>query len=136
MTRMDNNILCSLRLGFSSKQANKLKESGIEKFLKMSFDYKSNLTEPSFLKDTPKSLAELKDYREKFKKANKETEQLVKNLAQIGFDLHWQSDYYALGYDAPTQQFYVQNKDIMKAYPLADFFINGKITCGFSVLGN
>ena len=54
-----------------------------------------------------------------------------KNLhTQIGFDLHWHSDYYALGYDAPTQQFYIQNKDIMKAYPLADFFINGKIKRG------
>jgi len=54
-----------------------------------------------------------------------------KNLqAQIGFDFHWQSDYYALGYDAPTQQFYIQNTEIMKAYPLADFFINGKIKRG------
>lgn len=54
-----------------------------------------------------------------------------KNLqAQIGFDLHWQSDYYALGYDAPTAQFYVQNKEIMSAYPLADFFVNGKIKRG------
>ena len=54
-----------------------------------------------------------------------------KNLqAQIGFDLHWQSDYYALGYDAPTSQFYVQNTTVMSAYPLADFFINGKIKRG------
>jgi hypothetical protein len=54
-----------------------------------------------------------------------------KNLyAQIGVDVHWQSDYYALGYDVPTQQFYRQNSVISKAYPLTDVFLNGQIKRG------
>jgi hypothetical protein len=51
-------------------------------------------------------------------------------LAQIGVEVHWQSDYYAKGYDVATQQFYIQNKEVMKAYPLTDVFLSGKIKHG------
>jgi hypothetical protein len=54
-----------------------------------------------------------------------------KNLmAQIGVEVHWQSDYYAKGYDVATQQFYIQNTEVMKAYPLTDLFLSGKIKRG------
>jgi Putative porin len=54
-----------------------------------------------------------------------------KNLfAHAGIDFHWQSDYYALGYDTPTQQFFVQNSVMTKAYPLVDVFFNGRIKRG------
>lgn len=54
-----------------------------------------------------------------------------KNLfAQIGVDYHWQSAYYALGYDPAIQQFYRQDTEIMAAYPLVDVFFNGRIKTG------
>jgi hypothetical protein len=54
-----------------------------------------------------------------------------KNIfAQIGFDYHWQSSYYGMAYDVPTQQFYIQNKQLTKAYPLVDVFVNGQFSRG------
>jgi hypothetical protein len=54
-----------------------------------------------------------------------------KNLfAQIGVECHWHSDYYAKGYDVPTQQFFIQNSEVMKAYPVTDLFLSGKIKRG------
>ena len=54
-----------------------------------------------------------------------------KNMfAQIGFDLHWQSDYYSQGYSVATQQFYIQNVEVTKAYPLVDVFLNGQFSKG------
>jgi Putative porin len=50
--------------------------------------------------------------------------------AQIGFDLHWRSSYTALGYDPAIQQYYVQNGFVNEAYPLVDFFFNGKFKRG------
>ncbi len=49
---------------------------------------------------------------------------------QIGIDVHWRSEYTALGYDPAIQQFYVQNDFINPAYPLTDIFFNGKIKRG------
>lgn len=46
---------------------------------------------------------------------------------QIGLDVHWQSEYYALGYDVPTQQFYNQRSFLSPAFPLVDVFFNAKI---------
>ena len=54
---------------------------------------------------------------------------------QTGFEAHWKSDYYAMGYDVPTRQFYVQQDTptgtrepfISRSFPLVDFFLNAKI---------
>lgn len=50
--------------------------------------------------------------------------------AQIGFDFHWKSDYYAMDYDPIIQQFYVQDARIVRSYMLTDFFLNGKMKNG------
>ncbi len=46
---------------------------------------------------------------------------------QIGFDLHWKSDYVPLAYDPVVQQFYLQDAFEVPNYVVADFFANLKI---------
>jgi len=50
--------------------------------------------------------------------------------AQIGFDFHWRSTYNAMGYDPTIQQYYMQTSFINEAFPLVDFFFNGKFKRG------
>ncbi|HEY5917772.1 MAG TPA: putative porin [Chryseolinea sp.] len=47
-----------------------------------------------------------------------------------GLEFHYQSDYYALGYDVPIQQFYVQQSFVTPSFPLIDFFFNARIKKG------
>lgn len=49
---------------------------------------------------------------------------------QAGIDVHWHSDYKAMGYDTPTQTFYNQDQVVTPAYLLADVFLNGKMKRG------
>jgi hypothetical protein len=44
-----------------------------------------------------------------------------------GFDLHYASSYYAMAYDVPTQQFYIQQAYKPPAFPIVDVFFNAKI---------
>ena len=64
---MNKSNLWSLRLGFSSKQATQIESLGIEKFLKQSFESKYEKHLPQFLEDDPKTLAELKEFRNRIK---------------------------------------------------------------------
>jgi len=50
-----------------------------------------------------------------------------KLLMSIGVNAHYQSNYYADGYDPITQQFYLQNDFELPSYFLADVFVNIKI---------
>ena len=47
-----------------------------------------------------------------------------------GFEFHYKSDYYALGYDVPVQQFYVQQSFMTPSFPLIDIFFNARIKKG------
>jgi hypothetical protein len=52
-----------------------------------------------------------------------------------GIDVHFKSTYYPLGYDVPTQQFYVQARDTDRTievpeFPLIDVFFSAKIKRG------
>ncbi len=47
--------------------------------------------------------------------------------AQIGFDMHWQSSYFAMDYDPITQQFFLQNRFEVPSYLIADLFISFKV---------
>lgn len=49
---------------------------------------------------------------------------------QGGLDIHWQSTYYAQGYDPVIQQFYVQREVPVKDYWLFNAFVNVKINRG------
>ncbi len=64
---MNKSNLWSLRLGFSNKQATQIESLGIEKFLKQSFASKYEKHLPQFLEDDPKTLAELKEFRNRIK---------------------------------------------------------------------
>jgi uncharacterized protein (DUF1800 family) len=66
---MNQNTLWSLRLGFSNKQAVKIAQKGLNPFLEQSFKdpFDSNL--PSFLENSPKTLAAFKEQRNSIKNA-------------------------------------------------------------------
>jgi hypothetical protein len=44
-----------------------------------------------------------------------------------GIDLHWKSDYHAMGYDPAIRQFYIQDSFITPGFPVVDVFFNAKI---------
>lgn len=67
---MDKNTLWSLRLGFSAKQAKSVEKLGINEFLNQSFSNKFDTTIPGFLKNSPKSIDELKEVRKKLLASN------------------------------------------------------------------
>lgn len=46
---------------------------------------------------------------------------------QMGVDVRYKSSYYANAYYAGTQQFYLQNRFDVYAYPIADFFLDFRI---------
>lgn len=47
--------------------------------------------------------------------------------AQVGFDMHWRSAYFAMNYDPITQQFFLQNDFEIPSYLLADLFVSFKV---------
>jgi hypothetical protein len=47
-----------------------------------------------------------------------------------GVDVHWQSAYFALGYDPMIQQFYAQSDFQSPSFPIIDVFFNAKIKRG------
>lgn len=47
-----------------------------------------------------------------------------------GIDVHWHSQYYAMGYDVPIQQFYVQKTYKTPDFPLVDVFFSARIKRG------
>ncbi|MEI7509746.1 MAG: DUF1800 domain-containing protein [Flavobacterium sp.] len=69
---MNKSNLWSLRLGFSSRQAAQIESIGIERFLKQSFTSNFDKHLPQFLEDDPKTLAELKEFRNKIKETTSE----------------------------------------------------------------
>ncbi|MEO8253527.1 MAG: DUF1800 domain-containing protein [Flavobacterium sp.] len=62
---MNVNSLWSLRLGFSNQQATAIEKMGISKFLAASFKNDFDESIPDFLKDSPKTLAEYREMRNK-----------------------------------------------------------------------
>lgn len=66
---MDSSTLWSLRLGFSGKQA-PLIEKGLDSFLKQSFASKTDLQIPELLNESPGTMKELKENRERLKNAD------------------------------------------------------------------
>lgn len=69
---MKKSNLWSLRLGFSGKETAKIEKIGLKKFLKKSYDSKFDTQLPAFLQDSPKTITELKEYREYVKKLDPE----------------------------------------------------------------
>ncbi|MBY8962590.1 DUF1800 family protein [Flavobacterium sp. D11R37] len=61
---MDKNVLWSLRLGFSGRQATAIKKLGAERFLEQSFKQKPGSSLPHFLEDEPKTIEDIKAKRQ------------------------------------------------------------------------
>ena len=86
---MNKSSLWSLRLGFSNKQSQLIEELGLEKFLHLSFQSKVDYSIPTFLNESPKSLAELRDRRKTLKDSeNKElAKQMIVKEAKISNEM-------------------------------------------------
>lgn len=69
---MNKSNLWSLRLGFSGKQAATIEQLGIENFLKKSMAATFPKELPEFLNDEPKTIADLREARQKIKEADSE----------------------------------------------------------------
>lgn len=76
---MKNEILWSLRLGFSAKQSKIIEKSGIEDFLKQSFKASFNTTVPDLLNDSPKTFEDFKAIRKDKKENPEKAKELIKN---------------------------------------------------------
>lgn len=85
---MDNNILWSLRLGFSSKEAQAISDLGFKKFLERSFESKPQTKSPDFLEDSPKTIEDFKQIRMQYKENNTEArKQLRITEAKVSQDM-------------------------------------------------
>ncbi|MFA9189097.1 DUF1800 domain-containing protein [Flavobacterium sp. FBOR7N2.3] len=69
---MNSNSLWSLRLGFSNKQASAIEKMGMDKFLDASFKTNFDNSIPDFLKDSPKTLADFRELRQKSRALNQD----------------------------------------------------------------
>lgn len=69
---MNKSNLWSLRMGFSGKQATTIEQLGIENFLKKSMAATFPKELPEFLNDEPKTIADLREARQKIKEADSE----------------------------------------------------------------
>jgi len=76
---MENSVLWSLRLGFTIRQSNAIDKLGIEQFVTNSINHKYSKEIPSCLKDTPKSLNDIRELRKKYRNStDEETRKLLK----------------------------------------------------------
>ncbi|RZJ65284.1 MAG: DUF1800 domain-containing protein [Flavobacterium sp.] len=84
---MDKNTLWSLRLGFSAKQSQNIQKNGLEKFLSASFKAPFDEQLPAFLKDDPKTFAELKAMRDSIKDDSEAQKKNLKKQVQNAIEL-------------------------------------------------
>lgn len=85
---MDNNILWSLRLGFSSKQAPIISKLGLTKFLEHSFQSKPETQIPNFLDNSPKTIEDFKQIRLQYKEDDTEArKQLRITEAKVSLEM-------------------------------------------------
>ncbi|KLT68062.1 DUF1800 domain-containing protein [Flavobacterium sp. ABG] len=85
---MKKSNIWSLRLGFSGKEASKIEQLGLEKFLKKSYEAKFDKQLPVFLEDDPKTLAELKELKQSIKKVDsEEKKKMLKKAIYSGIEL-------------------------------------------------
>lgn len=74
---MNKSNLWSLRLGFSGKQAQLIEEIGFEKFLNQSYATTFDKALPNFLDDEPKTIAELREYRQSIKNGSADDQKKI-----------------------------------------------------------
>ena len=85
---MNKNVLWSLRLGFSGKQAHFIEKNGLSVFLQQSFESTFDKKLPDFLMNSPKSLDELKKFRKKIKALEPDnSKEILKKEAQTSAEM-------------------------------------------------
>lgn len=85
---MDKNVLWSLRLGYSAKQAETIKKIGFKDFLEQSFATEFDSKVPTFLESSPKTLTEFKELQKKRKEATpEEKKEMNKEEAQTSLEM-------------------------------------------------
>jgi len=84
---MKNEILWSLRLGFSAEQSKTIEKLGIEGFLKQSFEAPYNTTVPDLLNDSPKTFEDFKAIRKIRKENPEKSKELIKKESQTLHEL-------------------------------------------------
>lgn len=85
---MNKSNLWSLRLGFSSQQAAEIEKNGFEKFIQKSMRSSVSNDVPDFLKEEPKTVAELFELRQTIKNASsEEKKQILKKQLKKGNQL-------------------------------------------------
>jgi len=83
---METLCLNALRFGFSTKDAVKIEKLGLSKYISNQLNAKIDLVEPKFIKESPKSLAELRELKQSADKGVKDSEKVAKNLIKINFE--------------------------------------------------
>jgi len=81
---MDKNHLYALRLGFSSKHAEKIAAQGLEDYITNQLSVFSTIDEPDFIKTSPKTMAELKAIKNKAEQGN--AEQVAMKLRKLAIE--------------------------------------------------
>jgi uncharacterized protein (DUF1800 family) len=84
---MDNSVLWSLRLGFSSKQAQKIRTGGIEQFLKQSFATKPDRSMEGLVANGPKTPGEFKALVESLKGNKAATKENTRAGAAVNMEM-------------------------------------------------
>jgi uncharacterized protein (DUF1800 family) len=85
---MNTHTLWSLRLGYSAKQSETIKQIGLEKFLEQSFASKFDAKIPEFIDNSPKSLKEYKELRREMKSPNPiEMDEIIKKKVQTSAEM-------------------------------------------------
>ncbi|MBK8846949.1 MAG: DUF1800 domain-containing protein [Bacteroidetes bacterium] len=83
---MEINALNSLRLGFSTNEAEVIRKSGVSIFIAQQLNAKSELKIPDFIADSPKNLLELRALKKKADKGGKKLEKVANDLIKIGIE--------------------------------------------------
>lgn len=83
---MNQNVLWSLRLGFTDKEASKISKKELASFLENSFSAPVDSSIPSFLENSPKTIAEFQQFRDLYKSAPREQKQEKQKLERQTFE--------------------------------------------------
>lgn len=81
--------LNALRLGFSTRDAEKIQAHGVAQYISNQLDTPNTLNEPEFLKDIPKSLKEYTKQRQLAKEEGADTKKIIESLNKS--KIEWKS---------------------------------------------
>jgi uncharacterized protein (DUF1800 family) len=88
---MNNSHLNALRLGFSTGASKEMRRLGLQNYIRTQLQAVNPLTEPDFIRNSPKSLKELQALREQTEASGEKQESTVKAIVKIRNE--WKSFY-------------------------------------------